>query len=192
MPRNTWKLMVHPSILWPRTLSEKVLLFLLSSFFGSLHSARLIFSSLTTSASPLSSSSPAELSNNTVLPAIILRAVFCLNASYEKRKKKKKKNGGRRWNKNVGGVYPKDDPSRISFFLNSFYYIILFVISSITVAEQNILALSHLASHFMLRWIYRDSILLFCNNVKAYKFTNTILPLQMLKASLYPIYNSLS
>lgn len=96
--------------------------FFFSSFFGSLHSARLIFSSLTTSASPLSSSSPTELSNNTVLPAIILRAVFCLNASYEKRKKKKKKKGGRRWNKNVGGVYPKDDPSRVSFSLNSFYY----------------------------------------------------------------------
>lgn len=65
--------------------------FFFSSFFGSLHSARLIFSSLTTSASPLSSSSPTELSNNTILPAIILRAVFCLNASYEKRKKKKRK-----------------------------------------------------------------------------------------------------
>lgn len=95
--------------------------FFFSSLFGSLHSARLIFSSLTTSASPLSSSPPAELSNNTVLPAIILRAVFCLNAFYEKQKKKRK-NGRRRWNKNVGGVYPKDDPSHVSFFLNSFYH----------------------------------------------------------------------
>lgn len=64
--------------------------FFFSSLFDSLHSARLIFSSLTTSASPLSSSPPAELSNNTVLPAIILRAVFCLNAFYEKQKKKER------------------------------------------------------------------------------------------------------
>ena len=83
--------MIHPGVLWPRTLYKKALLFLLLFLWFSLFSGWLIFSSLTTSASPLSSSPLPELSNNTVFPAIILRAVFCLNASYETKKKKQKK-----------------------------------------------------------------------------------------------------
>ena len=121
--------MIHPGVLWPRTLYKKALLFLLLFLWFSLFSGWLIFSSLTTSASPLSSSPLPELSNNTVFPAIILRAVFCLNASYETKKKKteKRKENGRRWNKNVRGVHRKDVPSRV-FSLWSFDLTFLFVV----------------------------------------------------------------